>query len=90
MIPLNSKQNNYNKTLIVSRFISHIPSTRYKQRYAEQTIYGISFEIGNTIQKVYYDSFKTQVYFNTEEDYQENIEDCEKEEESYFHNMICF
>ncbi len=38
----------------------------------------------NTIQKVYYDSFKTQVYFNTEEDYQENIEDCEKEEESYY------
>ena len=57
---------------------------KLKQRYADQTIYGISFEIGNTIQKVYYDSFKTQVYFNTEEDYQENIEDCEKEEESYY------
>lgn len=57
---------------------------KLKERYAGQTIYGISFEIGNTIQKVNCDNFKTQIYFNTEEDYQENIEDCEEEEESYY------
>jgi len=38
MIPLNSKQNNYNKTLIVSRFISHIPSTRYLHRCRRSTM----------------------------------------------------
>ena len=57
---------------------------KLKEQYADQTIYGISFEIGNTVQKVYYENFKTNVYFNTEEAYQESIEDCEEEEKIFY------
>lgn len=55
-----------------------------KEKYADQSIYGISFEIANIVQSVYEDDFKTFVYFNTEEMYQENIEDCEEDELSYY------
>ena len=48
---------------------------RLKEKYADQSIYGISFEIANVVQSVYADDFKTFVYFNTEEMYQENIEE---------------
>lgn len=57
---------------------------RLKEKYADQSIYGISFEIANVVQSVYADDFKTFIYFNTEEMYQENIEDCEEDELSYY------
>ncbi|RKI41404.1 hypothetical protein D7V86_07265 [bacterium D16-51] len=55
-----------------------------KEQYAGQLIYGVSFEIAGVVQKTYSDDFFTAVYFNTEEMYQENIEDCEEDEKSYY------
>lgn len=55
-----------------------------KKEYARQSIYGISFEISNIIQKVYANDFDTFVYFNTEEMYAENIEDCDEDEKDYY------
>ena len=57
---------------------------RLKEQYADQSVYGISFEIANVVQKIYYNVFHTVIYFNTEEQYQENIEDCEEDEKSYY------
>lgn len=57
---------------------------KLKKQYADQSIYGISFEIGDVIQKVYTENFQTYIYFNTEEMYQEAIEDCEEDEKSYY------
>lgn len=55
-----------------------------KQKYAGQSIYGISFEIANVVQRIYDDDFYTIVYFNTEEMYAESIENCEEEEKDYY------
>ncbi len=57
---------------------------KLKKQCADQSIYGISFEIGGVIQKVYLDPFETYIYFNTEEQYQEQIEDCEEDEREYY------
>lgn len=55
-----------------------------KEEYAGQSIYGISFEIANIVQSVYADDFYSMVYFNTEEMYAENIEDCDEDEKDYY------
>lgn len=55
---------------------------KLKKMYADQTIYGISIEIGDVVQSVYKDSFVSYFYLNTEEQYQEQIKDCEEDEES--------
>lgn len=57
---------------------------KLREKYAGQSIYGISFEIGGVVQKVYAESFETYIYFNTEEMYQENSKDCEEEEKSFY------
>ncbi|MDE6579393.1 MAG: DUF4303 domain-containing protein [Ruminiclostridium sp.] len=54
------------------------------EEYADQSIYGISFEIAGVVQKVYAEDFYTIVYFNTEEMYEESIEDCEEDEKDYY------
>lgn len=51
-----------------------------KAQYAGQSIYGISFEIANIVQRIYDDDFYTIVYFNTEEMYAENIQNREEDE----------
>ena len=55
-----------------------------KEEYAGQTIYGISFEIANVVQRVFADDFYTIVYLNTEEMYEENIKDCDEDEKEYY------
>lgn len=57
---------------------------KLKEQYADQSIYGISFEIGDVVQKTYEKNFDIYIYFNTEEMYQENIEDCEEDEKDYY------
>ncbi len=57
---------------------------KLKAQYAEQSIYGISFEIGDIVQSIYTDSFEIYIYFNTEEMYREKIRDCEEDEKSYY------
>lgn len=57
---------------------------KLKQQYADQSIYGISFEIANVVQRTYSEDFCTFIYLNTEEMYQESIEDCEEDEKSYY------
>lgn len=54
---------------------------KLKEEYAGQTIYGISFEIANLVQKIYSEDFYTIIYLNTEEMYQEAIEDLNEEED---------
>lgn len=70
------------KTLFKEAVKDYYP--QLKQQYADQQIYGVSFEIANVVQKIYYNDFHTVIYFNTEEQYQENIEDCEEDEKSYY------
>lgn len=55
-----------------------------KEKYAEQSIYGISFEVANIVQRVYDEDFYTIVYFNTEEMYAENIENCDEDEKDLY------
>ena len=55
-----------------------------EEEYAGQNIYGISFEIANVVQRVFADDFYTTVYLNTEEMYEENIEDCDEDEKAYY------
>lgn len=55
-----------------------------KEKYQEESIYGITFEIANTVCLVYAEDFGTNIYLNTEERYQEAIEDCDKEEKGYY------
>ena len=55
-----------------------------KEYCADESIYGISFEIGGIVQKVYAENFKTYIYFNTEEQYQEQIKECEEEEKIFY------
>ena len=57
---------------------------RFQMQHADQTVYGISFEIGDVVQSVYYENFETYLYFNTEEAYLENVNDCDEEEKSYY------
>lgn len=57
---------------------------KLKQQYIDQSIYGISFEIGNVVQRIYAEDFHTIIYFNTEELYQEKIEGCEEKEKGYY------
>lgn len=57
---------------------------RLKTKYANQSIYGVSFEIGGVVQTVYTENFGTYIYFNTEEMYQEKIKDCEEDEKGYY------
>ena len=57
---------------------------KLKEQYAGQSIYGVSFELANVVQRTYVDDFFTSIYFNTEEMYQENIQDCEEDEKSYY------
>lgn len=54
------------------------------KEYSGQSIYGISFEIANVVQTVYAEDFYTIVYVNTEEMYEESIEDCEEDEKDYY------
>lgn len=55
-----------------------------KKEYIGQSIYGISFEIANIVQRVYFDDFYTIVYFNTEEMYKEKVKDCDEDEKEYY------
>lgn len=55
-----------------------------KEKYERETIYGISFEIANTVCRVYAVDFGTHVYLNTEERYQEAIVDCDEKERGYY------
>jgi len=55
-----------------------------KEKYQEESIYGITFEIANTVCMVYAEDFGTNIYLNTEERYQEAIEDCDEEEQGYY------
>ncbi len=57
---------------------------KIKEKYEGETIYGISFEIANTVCLVYDADFETYVYINTEERYAEAIEDEEEEDNIYF------
>ncbi len=57
---------------------------KLKEDKEEQSIYGLSFEIANTIQRIYAESFNTIIYFNTEEEYEEAIEDCDEDEMSHY------
>ncbi len=57
---------------------------KLKEKYDDESIYGISFEIANTVQKIYAEDYNTIVYLNTEENYKEAIEDCEEDEMSYY------
>lgn len=70
------------KTLFKEAVKEYYP--QLKQQYADQQIYGLSFEIANVVQSIYYNDFHTVIYFNTEEQYQENIEDCEEDEKSFY------
>lgn len=51
-----------------------------QKEYEEESIYGISFEISDIVQKVYRDPFFTFIYFNTEEEYLEAMKDCDEDE----------
>lgn len=55
-----------------------------KEKYQKESIYGITFEIANTVCMVYAEDFGTNIYLNTEEHYQEAIEDCDEEEQGYY------
>lgn len=55
-----------------------------QEMYKGETIYGISFEIANTVCRVYAEDFGTHVYLNTEERYQEAIVDCDEKERGYY------
>lgn len=55
-----------------------------KEKYQEESIYGLAFEIANTVCMVYAEDFATNIYLNTEERYQEAIEDCDEEEQGYY------
>lgn len=57
---------------------------KLKEDYEDQSIYGLSFKIANTVQKTYADSYGTIIYFNTEEEYQETVEDCDEDEMNYY------
>lgn len=60
---------------------------KVKEEYDDQTIYGVSFEIANVVQSSYNKDFTTFIYFNTEEMYEEAIEDCEDEEEKSYYRF---
>ena len=55
------------------------------EEYSDSAVYGISFEIGSVVQSVYYNNFNTYIYFNSEEEYEENIRECDEEERDYYH-----
>jgi len=57
---------------------------KIKEKYEGQAIYGISFEIGNTVQRIYAEDFSTFIYLNTEERYQEAIAKCDEKERNYY------
>ncbi|MDE7478372.1 MAG: hypothetical protein K2M91_10555 [Lachnospiraceae bacterium] len=57
---------------------------KLKEMYADQSIYGISFEIANIVQSVYAEDFYTIVYFNTEEMFAEDTKDCDEDEKDYY------
>ena len=53
---------------------------KFVEKHKGQTIYGVSFEIGNLVQFVYEEDFETYLYFNTEEEYRKQIKDCAEDE----------
>lgn len=55
---------------------------RLRAQYTDQSIYGVSFEIGDIRQTVYADNFGTYIYFNTEEMYQEKTKECQEDEKT--------
>lgn len=57
---------------------------KLKGEYADQSIYGVSFEIGGIVQTVYAENFGTYIYFNTEEMYREKSKDCQEDEKDYY------
>lgn len=57
---------------------------KLKAEYADQSIYGVSFEIGGVVQPVYTETFGTYIYFNTEEMYREKSKDCQEDEKDYY------
>ena len=57
---------------------------KFVEKHKGQTIYGISFEIGNLVQFVYEEDFETYLYFNTEEEYRKQIKDCAEDEKLYY------
>ena len=57
---------------------------KFVEKHKGQTIYGISFEIGNLVQFVYEEDFEAYLYFNTEEEYRKQIKDCAEDEKLYY------
>lgn len=57
---------------------------KFVEKHKGQTIYGVSFEIGNLVQFVYEEDFEAYLYFNTEEEYRKQIKDCAEDEKSYY------
>ena len=57
---------------------------KFIDKHKGQTVYGISFEIGNLVQFVYEEDFETYLYFNTEEEYCKQIKNCAEDEKLYY------
>ncbi len=57
---------------------------KIKEKYASQSIYGISFEIANVVQRVFAEDYYTTIYLNTEERYQEAIKECDEDEKIFY------
>lgn len=70
------------QTLFRKAVMDYYP--KLKEEYADQSIYGISFEIGGIVQTVYAENFGTYIYFNTEEMYREKSKDCQEDEKDYY------
>ncbi len=51
---------------------------KFVEKHKGQTIYGVSFEIGNLVQFVYEEDFETYLYFNTEEEYRNKSKTARK------------
>ncbi len=55
-----------------------------KERCGGRSLYGVSFEIGDTVQSIYAGNFEMHIYFNTEEGYREKSRDCGEDEKDYY------
>ncbi len=79
-------EGNLNKQRFIGLFKGAVQDIypQIKEKYREESIYGISFEVANTVCKVYTEDFGTNIYLNTEEHYQQAIADCSEEKQGYY------
>ncbi len=79
-------ESNLNKQYFIELFKEAVKDIfpKIKEKYTNESIYGISFEVANTVQRVYDEDYGILVYLNTEENYQEKIENCDEDEKSYY------